>query len=56
MWQEIIVALCVLSAAYFLLRQWLPMRSKNSSNCGGCGGCETTKSCSSTEEKNTHSS
>jgi hypothetical protein len=43
MWQEIIVAICVIAAAYFLVRQWLP--SKNSSSCGGCGGCNTTKNC-----------
>jgi hypothetical protein len=49
MWQEMIVAICVIAAAFFLLRQWLP--SKNSSNCGGCGGCNTTKSCAAPDNK-----
>lgn len=54
MWQEIIVGMCVLAAAYFVLRQWLPSGKKNSSSCGGCGGCSTAKSCSNPEEKGTH--
>jgi hypothetical protein len=37
MWQEIIVGICVLAAAYFVLRQWLPMGKKKTSGCGGCG-------------------
>jgi hypothetical protein len=43
MWQEIIVALCVVAAAYFVLRQWLPIGKKNTASCGGCGGCEKVK-------------
>ena len=55
MWQEIIVGLCVLAAAVFLVRRWLPAFSaKNSSACGGCGGCDTAKSCSNPAEKGTH--
>jgi MinD superfamily P-loop ATPase len=38
MWQEIIVALCVISAIVFLLRKWF--FKKKTSSCGGCSGCE----------------
>ncbi|MES2674217.1 MAG: FeoB-associated Cys-rich membrane protein [Pseudomonadota bacterium] len=51
MWQEIIVGICVLGAAYFVLRQWLPVGKKSSTSCGGCG---TAKSCSNPAEKGTH--
>ena len=51
MWQEIIVALCVLAATYFVARQWLPIGKKKSSDCGGCAGCSTTPSPSNTQEK-----
>ena len=55
MWQEVIVGLCVLAAAVFLVRRWLPaFTNKNSSACGGCGGCDTAKSCSNPAEKGTH--
>lgn len=39
MWQEIIVGICVLGAALFLLRRWV-FAGKKSSACGGCGGCD----------------
>jgi len=49
MWQEIIVGVCIVAAAYVVLRQWLPIGKKKTSGCGGCGsgdtGCSTTKSC-----------
>ena len=48
MWQEVIVGICVLAAAYFVLRQWLPFGNKKSS---GCGGCSNTSSSCSTEKK-----
>lgn len=55
MWQEIIVGMCVLAAAYFVLRQWLPMGKKKSSGCGGCGSgnssCSTEKNCDTPEPK-----
>jgi len=56
MWQEIIVGICVLAAAYFVLRQWLPIGKKKSSGCGGCGSangsnsCTTAKSCDAAEQ------
>lgn len=49
MWQEIIVGTCVLAAAYFVLRQWLPIGKKKTGGCGSCSsgdsGCTTAKSC-----------
>jgi hypothetical protein len=45
MWQEIVVALCVIAAAYFVIRQWLPIGRKKESSCGGCGGCSPAQSC-----------
>lgn len=49
MWQEIIVGICVLAAAYFVLRQWLPFGNKKSSGCGSCNttsnSCNTHKTC-----------
>ena len=54
MWQEIIVGICVLAAAYFVLRQWLPTDTKKSSSCGGCSGCNAAKSCDNPEEKSAH--
>lgn len=54
MWQEIIVAGCVLAAAYVVLRQWLPLGGKKNSGCGGCGSssdskCNTPSNCSTPE-------
>lgn len=40
-WQEIIVGICVLSAAIFLLRRWV-FAGKKSGSCGGCSGCDKT--------------
>jgi len=55
MWQEVIVGLCVITAAAFLARRWLPFFvSKNTSACGGCGGCDTAKSCANPAEKGLH--
>jgi len=42
MWQEIIVAVCVISALIFLVRKWF--FSKKSSSCGGCSDCGKGKS------------
>jgi hypothetical protein len=39
MWQEIIVGLCVVGAALFLLRRWF-FAPKKSLACGGCNGCD----------------
>lgn len=52
MWQEIIVGLCVLAAAYFLVRRWL-FPTKKSAACGGCSGCDKTpeSSCANPSEK-----
>jgi hypothetical protein len=52
MWQEVIVAIMVLAAFYYVIRQWLP--KKNAGSCGGCGGCASAKSCSNPDEKGTH--
>lgn len=38
MWQEIIVGLCVVAAALFLLRHWF-FTPKNK-QCGGCNSCD----------------
>jgi hypothetical protein len=58
MWQDIIVGACVLAAAVFVLRQWLPLGlktalggSKKTTGCGGCGGCDTSPSCNNPSEK-----
>jgi hypothetical protein len=51
MWQEIIVGICVLAAAIFVLRQWFPFSRKKSSGCGGCSGCNTSPSCTNPTEK-----
>ena len=38
MWQELIVIVCVITAALFVLRAYWPgMRKKN----GGCAGCDS---------------
>lgn len=53
MWQEIIVGICVLAAAVFLLRHWLGL-GKKASACGGCSSCDktTNTSCSTgTDQK-----
>ncbi len=50
MWQELIVAACVLSALVFVTRRYW---SKSSSGCGtgACGGCGSAGQCSSTAKK-----
>lgn len=47
-WQEMIVGICVLGAALFLLRRWV-FPGKKAASCGGCSGCAKTSesSCSS---------
>lgn len=58
MWQEIIVGICILTAAAFLVRRWI-FPAKKSSACGGCGGCsktndagESSAGCANPAEKN----
>jgi hypothetical protein len=47
MWQELIVGICVLIAAVFLLRRYLPSSQGKSGACGGCNGCGSrNNSCS----------
>ena len=47
MWQEIVVGVCVVGAAVFLLRRWI-FPGKKAASCGGCSGCAKTSesSCS----------
>jgi hypothetical protein len=46
MWQELIVGACVLIAAVFIVRRYLPFGQKKSGSCGGCTGCgDSKKSC-----------
>ncbi len=54
-WQEVIVGVCVLSAAVFLLRRWF-FSPKKSAACGGCSGCAKTpeSSCANPTEKTHH--
>lgn len=46
-WQEVIVGVCVVCAAVFLLRRWV-FPGKKAASCGGCSGCAKTSesSCS----------
>jgi FeoB-associated Cys-rich membrane protein len=48
MWQEIIVALCIISACIFLVRKWF--FNKKTSACGGCSGCEKNASSCDTQK------
>ncbi|WP_039914768.1 FeoB-associated Cys-rich membrane protein [Cellvibrio mixtus] len=51
-WQEIVVGVCVLGAAIFLLRRWI-FPGKKAAGCGGCSGCaKTTDSGCSTPANN----
>jgi hypothetical protein len=51
-WQEVIVGVCVLAAAVFLLRRWI-FPGKKAASCGGCSGCAKTtdSSCTTPSEK-----
>jgi hypothetical protein len=51
MWQEIIVGICVLAAAVFLLRHWLGA-GKKATACGGCSNCDKTANTSCTTNSN----
>jgi len=50
MWQELIVAVCVISAFIFLIRKWF--FAKSSASCGGCTNCEskTADSCQTSQK------
>lgn len=50
-WQEVIVGVCVVAAAIFLLRRWI-FPGKKTASCGGCSGCAkiTESSCSTPAE------
>jgi hypothetical protein len=56
MWQEVIVGVCVIAAAFFLARRWIFPPTKKAAGCGGCGGCDktSTSSCSNPDDKITH--
>ena len=53
MWQELIVGICVLAAAIFLVRRWIFPSAKKSAACGGCSGCAKTSesSCATPADK-----
>lgn len=55
-WQEVIVGICVIAAALFLIRRWFFPAAKKSAACGGCGGCEKTSvsSCANPSENGKH--
>jgi hypothetical protein len=46
MWQELIVALCVLIALAFWIKKLLLRKKSTSAACGSCSGCGTNKHCS----------